>query len=125
MAPDSTPLADIARIEALLERRFGVIRGSFAQRVRKAGSRVPRDLRPALHRLRDAAGLIGHPVLARTVDGRAWARDVARVAEGLERLDLADQRKGFWLGLAGGMVFNLLLFGAFFVAALWYLGVLA
>ena len=125
MEPGRDTAGDIARIEALLERRFGVIRGSFAQRVRKAGSKVPRELRPALARIRDAAHLTGHPKLLRTIDARVWARDVTQVVQGLEKLDLADQRKGFWLGLAGGMAFNLLLFGAFFVWVLWYFGLLA
>lgn len=124
MEPGRNIKADIERIEALLERRFGVIRGSFAKRVRNAGNRVPRELRPALNRIREAEALAGHPVIARTLDEKSWSRDVARVTSALEKLDLADQRKGFWLGLAGSMAFNLLLFLGLFVTVIWWLGLL-
>ena len=118
MTPGEDMTAEIAEIEALLKRRFGIVRGPFAKRVRKAGNRVPRALRPALHRLVEDQKLMGHPQLARMIDGARVRRDAAQVTEGLEALDLADQRKGFWLGIAGSLAFNLLLFAGL---AIWFL----
>lgn len=124
MEPGRDITGDLARIEALLERRFGIVRGDFAQRVRKAGNRVPRALRPALRRLVEDRARCGHPKLRRMIDGARLDRDLAQVREGLEKLDPADARKGFWLGLAGALVFNLLLFGGLLIWWLRYRGFL-
>ncbi|WP_147111190.1 hypothetical protein [Tateyamaria sp. syn59] len=110
------------RVQAALNAAFGVGGKTLDASLRKTGRRLPRRLHAEARRIVDAQGLGGHPKLMRQVDGAALAAAEDRVVTYLKGIDRADQRKGFWLGIAGAVAFNILLIIAGVVVWMWWTG---
>lgn len=109
-----------ARLSALGEQKLGIRGASIVRLSRKAAPRLPRAVRRDLRRVAEAAPLADHPRLRLTLDARELKRAGARVEAHLAGIDPADRRKGWWLGLLGGMAFNILLaFALLIVLLLW------
>ena len=102
-------VARVARLEGLLESRFGAARGGLARRVAKVGRRVPRSVRRDLNTVVQAAQIATHPKLGLRID-HARVRAAAERAEAhLKAIDVRQRRIGQVLGILGALVFNLLL----------------
>ena len=112
----------VAQVQDLLTEIFGVKRMPLAKMVSRVGRRLPKRMRARARVLSDAERLAGHPKLARQVDQHQLAQAHADLVAHLRQIDVADQRKGRILGIAGVIVFNLLLIAAAFVYWLWWRG---
>lgn len=98
---------DIEDIRVLLKDREHAS-GDFAAALKLVRRRIPRRIYKQGMKIAAALPLLEHPKLSLTVDEkplRAAARDVKAH---LEEIDLADRRKGFWLGVLGSVAFSVL-----------------
>ena len=119
------PIAEeIAATAALMGERMGASGESFAARLRKVRHRLPRRLRAPARALAKAEPLAAHPRLCRTLDAAALRAAAAELRAWLEAVDLADRRRGWWLGMLGGLAFNLLVLAALVIAVLLWRGYL-
>ena len=75
----------------------------------KARHRLPRRIHRQASRLAKAEPLAGHPKLRLTLDAEGLHAAAFEVQAHLAAIDLADRRKGWWLGMLGGLAFNILL----------------
>lgn len=109
-----------ARAEALseaLQARLGVRGRGLEARLRRAGRRLPAPARRAGREIVEAGRKIEHPKLARMIDAGRVDAAFDTVNRHLKGIDRAEARRGALLGLAGALVFNLLLL-AFLVGLL-------
>ncbi len=114
----------IAEIATQLRAKLGVRGKDLGTALGKARHRLPRRIyRQALILVR-AQPLAGHPKLRLTLDGPALESAAAEVSAHLEAIDLADRRKGWWLGMLGGLSFNLILMAVALVGFLIWRGIL-
>lgn len=109
-------------IRQQLETKLAVKSRDLPQALRRAGRRLPRQVRAQAAILVAAEKQAGHPKLARQLDGGAVQEAYAKVTAHLRAIDVADARKGRILGLAGVIAFNLLLVMVAFVLWLWWRG---
>lgn len=114
----------IAEIAALMHTRLGIGGDSLADRLRRAGRRVPQRLRAQARALARAEPLANHPGLCRTLDAPALCAAAAELRAWLRSIDPADRRRGWWLGMLSGLVFNLLVLAALMLAVLRWRGYL-
>ncbi|MCR8826187.1 hypothetical protein [Pseudosulfitobacter koreensis] len=110
------------RLRAAFETALGIRARSFDAALRKAGRRLPKPVRRQAEVVQHARAIDGHPKLRRTIDPGAVAQAEADVLAHLKTIDLADQRRGRLLGLAGVIVFNLLVIAGLFVGWLVWSG---
>lgn len=110
--------AKVQRLQDLLGEKLGLGSGDLARRARRAGRRLPVSARAGLIRIAAAQEMARHPKLAARLDRTALDRDYRAAMTALAAIDPASRRQGVWLGMLGGLVFNLLVFGA---VALWVL----
>jgi hypothetical protein len=117
---------DIARkveaVQELLTLKFGIKRQPLAKMLSRAERRLSKRMQGKIKTLIDAQQLAGHPKLARQLDSAAVSTAYADVTTHLKKIDVADRRRGKILGLAGVVVFNLLLVVAGFVMWMWWRG---
>ncbi|MBD0865882.1 MAG: hypothetical protein GDA36_09920 [Rhodobacteraceae bacterium] len=102
----------VARLRALMAARLGGRTGSPLTRY---GRHLPRNLQRDLQRIADAEPMLAHPELRLTQDTPQMRQRVARISAHVKGIDLVDQRKGWILGVLGGLVFNVLLMIALLV----------
>lgn len=114
----------IAGIDAQLREKLGVRGKDLKAALGKARHRLPRRVYRQAMSLVLAEPLAGHPKLCLTLDHEALTKAAAGVSEHLEAIDLADRRKGWWLGTLGGLSFNLILMAVALVAVLVWRGFL-
>lgn len=98
-----------AKLSLALDEKLGLRRGSLARRVRKAGRRLPKRVRQQILQLAEAQKIAGNQHLARRLDGDALRAAQAEAMAHLASIDPRDRRIGAILGIAGGLVFNLIL----------------
>lgn len=104
----------------VFEAQLGVKSRSLGQALRRAGRRLPRHVRKQGAFILQAQALAGNPKLARQIDPRAVESAYADITAHLEAIDVADERKGRLLNLAGIIAANILLVAAGFVLWLWW-----
>ena len=75
-------------------------------------------------KLAQVEGMAGHPKLRLTLDTPALAKAAREVQDHLRSIDVADRRKGWWLGALGALAFNILLFGALVIAFMMWRGLI-
>ncbi|MGJ8627705.1 MAG: hypothetical protein ACSHXB_12165 [Sulfitobacter sp.] len=109
-------------IRQQLEAKLAVKSRDLPQALRRAGRRLPRQVRAQAAILAAAEKQAGHPKLARQLDGGVVQEAYAKVTAHLRAIDVADARKGRILGLAGVIAFNLLLVMVAFFLWLWWRG---
>ncbi len=113
----------IAGITAQLRVQLGVGGRDLGTALGRARHRLPRRTYRQGMILVRAEPLAAHPKLRLTLDGPALAAAAAVVSAHLATIDPADRRKGWWLGMLGGMSFNLILMGALWVGFLIWRGI--
>ncbi len=111
------------RLETLMQEKLGVRGKTLAKRLARAGRRLPRRVQRAGRVITDAQAAAGHPKLARLHDPKALDAAFSEITAHLRQIDPADRRKGVVLGVAGGLVFNLILLFAAIAALLYWQGV--
>ncbi len=105
------PKRQIEEAAALLREKLGVKGPSFEMALRRAKHRLPRRVYREGMVLARAEALSGHPKLARTID-QVRLEGAARVLRAhLAEHDPGEERKTWWLGVLGGLAFNILLLG--------------
>ncbi|WP_143747317.1 hypothetical protein [Marinibacterium profundimaris] len=99
----------MANVSKLLHEKHGVKRGTLSARLRRARPLLPRRIRHEADILREAEQLAENPRLAMTLSDPRYRRAADALTTHLKTIDVADRRKGYWLGVLGGMAFNLLI----------------
>ncbi|MCZ4353031.1 hypothetical protein O4H61_10945 [Roseovarius aestuarii] len=112
------------RVSEKLREKLGVRRGSFAKRMRRAGRLMPTPAKRAVKVLTQAQQMVDHPRLRRIVNEGQMRAALRDVHSGLDGIDPKDRRKGALLGLAGSIVFNLMLAGAALIVILRWQGLI-
>lgn len=113
----------IAEIAALMHAKLGVRGASLRAALRRARRLLPRRIRAQLRLLAEAEAFVHHPKLRLTLDVPALTKAAGEVEAHLNAIDLADRRKGWWLGMLGGMAFNVLAFCGLLVVVLRWRGI--
>ncbi|MCA0927595.1 hypothetical protein [Ruegeria profundi] len=98
----------IAQTVELLRKKLGVKDTTLTTSIRKAKRRLPRRIYKQALLLARAEPLADHPRLRLTLDAQKLARASEQVQEHLSGINLADRRLGWFLGMLGGLAFNLL-----------------
>lgn len=114
----------IADLKAQLGEKLGVKGEDFGVALGRARHRLPRRIYRQGLVLAQGEPLAGHPKLRLTLDAPALNAAATELRTYLESIDLADKRKGWWLGMLGGLSFNLMLMCALLVAVLFWRGFL-
>ncbi|MDF1717459.1 MAG: hypothetical protein P1U75_12420 [Antarcticimicrobium sp.] len=114
----------IAGITALMQARLGARGATLRAALHQARHQLPRRIRAQAARLAEAEPFAAHPRLRLTLDADALDKAAREVEAHLNAIDLADRRKGWWLGMLGGLVFNMLAFAALLIAVLVWRGYL-
>lgn len=109
-------------LTALMRVKLGVRGSSFAAVLARAGRHLPRHIRADGQMLSQALSRADHPRLALTLDLPSLQRAAQSMRTHLDGIDVADRRWGFFLGLLGGMAFNLLAFAALLILFLVWRG---
>lgn len=97
-----------AELAELLRSQLGIRGTGLAVKLRRAGRLLPRRVRQAGAELVEMEALWQNPKLRRRIDPAAVAAAAATVRKHLEGIDVADRRKGYWLGVVTPLAFNLL-----------------
>jgi len=119
------PIEDqIQAIMALLREKLGVRGADLSVALRRARYRLPRRVYQQATALVRAEPLAGHPKLRLTLDQAALAAAATGVRAHLESINVADRRKGWLLGMLGGLSFNLILAFALLIVVLVWRGFL-
>ncbi len=105
-------------LSQLLSDKLGVSGGSLSAQLHKARRLMPRRIRRDAELLKEAEAMADNPRLAMILDDPRYARAADAVEAHLSAIDMADRRKGWWLGVLGGMAFNLLAALVLFLVAL-------
>lgn len=105
--PDLPKILD--ELADLLRHRLQIRGPGFAVKLRRAGRLLPRQVRRSGKELNEMARLWDNPKLRRRVDPLALAQHAKVVRDHLTSIDRADLRRGYWLGVATPLAFNLLL----------------
>ncbi|TDE41129.1 hypothetical protein [Antarcticimicrobium sediminis] len=112
----------IAEIAELMRAKLGGRGTTLRAVLRKARPQLPRRIRSRAKLLAEAEPFAQHPQLRLTLDAGALERAASEVEAHLKAIDLADRRKGWWLGMLGGLAFNVLLLTAVLIALLRWRG---
>ena len=94
-----------------LEKSLSKSRHRLSRRARRGGMDLAR-----------VEELSQHPRLSMTLDDEKLGRSAADLRDYLEAIDVADRRKGWWLGMLGGLAFNMILFFVLLLAVLRWRG---
>lgn len=98
---------DIEGIRTLLKEREHAS-GDLAAALKSARRRLPGRIYKQGMKLAGALPLLDHPKLRLTIDEKPLRGAAREVRAHLEKIDLADRRKGFWLDVLGSIGFAML-----------------
>jgi len=108
----------IDRVLTRLHEKEGLSGRDLKSVLHKGRGRLPRRILKQGQLLARAQPLAGHPKLRLTLDHAGLRKAGAEILGYLDNVDLADRRKGWWLGMLGGMAFNILALIAIVIAVL-------
>ncbi|WP_051927456.1 hypothetical protein [Ruegeria halocynthiae] len=107
--PENTDIqTQIAQTVQLMRGKLGARDKTLAESVRKAKRRLPRRIYKQAMVLAQAEQMAAHPKLRLVLDTSRLARASEEVQTHLSGINLADRRLGWFLGMLGGLAFNLL-----------------
>jgi len=98
----------VAEVEAALEDRLRLKGGDLADKLARAGRRLPAKVRAAGAELVQAQSLLPVPKLARQLDTRALARAHDTCLRHLQTVNLGLARRNLWLNILASVGFALL-----------------
>ncbi len=108
MAQDTDIQDRITETVALLRAKLGVRDKTLEASIRRARHRLPRRVFKQAMILARAEQMAAHPKLRRVLDTPALTKASDEVQSHLTAINLADRRWGWFLGMLGGLAFNLL-----------------
>lgn len=108
------------RVAALLEQKLRVRGPTLADRVRRAGRRLPRRVRLAAAVLVQAGEMAGNPRLMYQIDPAVVAEAYDICVRHLGGVDRADRRRGVMVGIAGSIAFSLLAVAGLLAGVIWW-----
>lgn len=100
----------ISQTKELMRDKLGVRASDMARAAAKAKNRLPAKVYKQAMLLAKAETLSRHPKLCLTLDAPALGLAASDVQDYLSTINLKDQRKGWILGMLGGLAFNMILF---------------
>lgn len=110
------------RVAGLMEQRLKVSGNGLDEKLRKGGSRLPRNVRSAAQVVADASVLAQNPKLLSRIDQEAVAKAYDTAVRYLTKLDASDRRIGAILNFAASVAFSLLVVAALVFAVLRWRG---
>ena len=122
MSENTDVQTQIAQTVELLRKKLGVKDKTLTTSIRKAKRRLPRRIYKQALLLAHAEPMADHPRLRLTLDAQKLARASEQVQEHLSGINLADRRLGWFLGMLGGLAFNLLALSVLLLVFLWWQG---
>ncbi|WP_170761998.1 hypothetical protein [Ruegeria lacuscaerulensis] len=108
MSENTDIQSQIAQTVQLLRKKLGVRDKTLTASVRKAKRRLPRRIYKQAMMLANAEQMAAHPKLRLVLDTPKLIQASEDVQAHLSRINLADRRWGWFLGMLGGLAFNLL-----------------
>ncbi|WP_120633485.1 hypothetical protein [Ruegeria sp. EL01] len=124
MSQDPDIQTRIAQTIALLKTKLGVRGKTLAASVRQAKPRLPRRVYKQAIVLAQAEQMAQHPKLRLVLDSPKLVQASEDVQAHLGSINLADRRLGWFLGLLGGLAFNMLALSALVLVFLWWRGLI-
>ena len=110
------------RVSTQIEARLGVGGRDLPHKLRRAGRALPAHVRKDARHIAEALPLAENPKLMRQIDLPRLEAAERRVLAHLRTIDRADRRKGAFLGVLGGLSFNLIAVFALLIAVLVWRG---
>ena len=110
------------RVEALLEERLRLKGGTLADKLRRAGRRLPRRVRDAGAALATAVTMMQSPKLMHQVNDETVALAYDICVRHLTTINPAAARQGLILNMAASIAFSLLVVAVLLVAVLYWRG---
>ncbi len=124
MAQVTEVQTQIADTISLLREKLGVKDKTLAASIRRAKRRLPRRVYSQALVLAQAESIAEHPKLRMVLDTPKLTRASNEVQEHLRSINLTDRRWGWFLGMLGGLVFNLFTLTALILIILWWRGII-
>ncbi|WP_281995800.1 hypothetical protein [Ruegeria faecimaris] len=112
MPQDTDIQTQIAQTIQLLRDKLGVRDKTLTASVKKAKRQLPRRIYKQAMVLAQAEQMAAHPKLRLVLDNPKLIQASEEVQKHLGGINLADRRMGWFLGMMGGLTFNLLAFSA-------------
>ncbi|WP_282027770.1 hypothetical protein [Ruegeria faecimaris] len=112
MPQDTDIQIQIAQTIQLLRDKLGVRDKTLTASVKKAKRQLPRRIYKQAMVLAQAEQMAAHPKLRLVLDNPKLIQASEEVQKHLGGINLADRRMGWFLGMLGGLTFNLLAFSA-------------
>ena len=112
------------RIAGLMEERLRVRGRGLSEKLRRGGRSLPRKVRDRATFLAEAAEAAGHPKLAMMIDEEEVARAYDLCLRHLRSVGGAERIWRAVLGVAGSVVFALLVVAGLFIAVLVWRGLI-
>ncbi|NVO57187.1 hypothetical protein HW561_15440 [Rhodobacteraceae bacterium B1Z28] len=120
MSQDTDIQTRIAQTIALLRTKLGVRGKTLTASVQRAKRRLPRRVYKQALVLARAEQMAAHPKLRQVLDNPKLVQASEDVQAHLGSINLADRRMGWFLGLLGGLAFNMLALTALVLLFLWW-----
>ncbi|MDP5217770.1 hypothetical protein Q5Y75_11110 [Ruegeria sp. 2205SS24-7] len=124
MAEQISVEQQIAQTIAMLRAKLGVRGKTLAAALRRARHRLPKHIYKQALLLAQVEDRAAHPKLRLTLDSPKLADAAEKVQTHLDAISLTERRKGWLLGMLGGLVFNLLLLAVLLLLFLLWQGLL-
>lgn len=124
MSQDAEIQNRIAATVSLLRAKLGVRDKTLEASIRRAKRRLPRRVFKQAMVLAQAEQMAAHPRLRRVLDTPKLLRASDEVQAHLTAINLADRRWGWFLGMLGGLAFNMLAFSVLVLAFLRWRGLI-
>ncbi len=112
------------RVAALMEERLGVKGKTLADKLRKAGRRLPAAVRAEARFLDTAAAQAQNPKLLMQLDEARVAQAYDTCIRFLNAVDTSARRRALVMGILTSMAFSLFVVGLLFLAVLYWRGLI-
>ncbi|WP_158968755.1 hypothetical protein [Chachezhania sediminis] len=120
--------ADIAQelqaLSQLAHEKLGTSGKTVAESFRRTRGLLPRRLRAKARVLAAAEPLASHPKLHLMLDTASLDRDAKEIRAHLASVDPKERHKGWWLGWAAALAFNILLVMVLLIVVLRWRGLI-
>ncbi len=124
MSENNDIQTQIADTVQLLRKKLGMRDKTLTASVRKAKRQLPRRIYKQAMLLANSEQMAAHPKLRLMLDTPKLVRASEEVQAHLGGINRADRRMGRFLGMLGGLVFNLLALLALLLVVLWWQGLI-
>ncbi|WP_281973222.1 hypothetical protein [Ruegeria faecimaris] len=124
MPQDTDIQTQIAQTIQLLRDKLGVRDKTLTASVKKAKRQLPRRIYKQAMVLAQAEQMAAHPKLRLVLDNPKLIQASEEVQKHLGGINLADRRMGWFLGMLGGLTFNLLAFSALLLIFMMWQGLI-